>query len=118
MPTWPGGLPTKPLVDGYEEAAPQDHYRSSIDGLPMVQRQKTRATVRPLNISMDMTNAQVNTFQSFFRTDLGYGAIPFDFTHPRTGATVSLRCVGGQPPRLSAIGYDLYRYIVTAEVLP
>lgn len=118
MPTWPGTLPVRPLEQGYEETMRESQVRSSIDGMPIVQRQRSPGYSKPMSLTFELTSAQLDAFQSFFRTDLGYGAIAFDFTHPRTGASVSMRFIGGQPPKASAIGYNTYHQSCQVEVMP
>ena len=118
MPTWPGSLPTRPLEQGYEVTLRASQVRSPIDGLPIVQRQRSPGYAKPIMLTFELTSSQVDTFQSFYRTDLGNGAIAFDFTHPRTGASVSMRFIGGQPPKASAIGYNTYHQACQCEVMP
>lgn len=118
MPTWPVSLPIQPLVEGYDETLPYDGDRSSIDGLPIVQVQRSKAAVRPMTVNMDLTSAQVDTFQTFYRTTLGFGALAFDFTFPRTGVIKTFRCIGGRPPAATPKGYDLYTMNLSMEVLP
>ena len=118
MPTWPITLPTKPLEDGYEETLRQSQVRSSIESLPLVQRQRSPAYPKPIALTFQFTSAELDAFQAFFRTDLGYGAVSFDWTHPRTGSSIRTRFIGGQVPKSSAIGYDTYRCACQVEVMP
>lgn len=118
MPTWPGSLPVRPLEDGYEETLRESQVRSSIDGLPIVQRQRSPGYAKPITMSFEFTSAQLDAFQVFYRDDLGNGAIPFEWTHPRTGATIRTRFIGGQVPKSTAIGYNTYHAACQAEVMP
>lgn len=118
MPTWPGTLPQKPLEKAYEETFRASQVRSNIDGLPIVQRQRSPAYAKPINLVFQMTSAQLDIFQTFFRTDLGNGAITFTWTHPRLGVTKRIRFVGGQVPKSIAIGYNTYHTTCSAELLP
>lgn len=117
-PVWPISLPSKPLEDGFDETLPFEGVRSSIDGLPLVQRQQSQASTRPLSLTAQMTNAQVDIFQAFFRSTLGFGALRFDWTHPRTGATATFRFIPKQPPVTTPQGYDTYRVSLSLQVLP
>lgn len=118
MDSWPGSLPTRPLEDAYEETWRDSQVRSSIEGMPLVQRQRSPAYPKPLAFALQLTSAQLDAFQTFFRTDLGFGAIPFTWTHPRTGASIRVRFIGGTVPKASAIGYDTYHQTCQAEVMP
>lgn len=118
MPTWPLSLPTKPLEDGYEETLRASQVRSNIDGIDLVQRQRSPAYVEPVKLTFQFTNAELDTFQDFFRDDLGLGAIPFDFVHSRTNVAIRFRFVGGQVPKSKPIGYDTYHTGCLAEVMP
>ncbi len=118
MPTWPVTLPQTPLEQAYEETMRVSQVRSSIDGLPIVQRQRSPGYAKPINLVLQMTSAQVDTFQSFYQTDLGHGAVSFVWTHPRTGVTVNVRCIGGQVPKTVPIGHDTYHVTCAAELMP
>lgn len=118
MPTWPGTLPQTPLEQAYEETMRPSQVRSSINGLPIVQRQRSPGYAKPINLMLQMTSAQVDTFQSFYRTDLGNGAISFNWTHPRTNVIVRVRFIGGQVPKTTAIGHDTYHVTCPAELMP
>lgn len=118
MPTWPGTLPVRPLEQGYEETMRESQVRSSIDGMPIVQRQRSPGYSKPMSLTFELTSDQLDTFQTFYRSTLGFGSVSFDFTHPRTGASVSMRFIGGQPPKAAAIGYDTYHQSCQVEVMP
>lgn len=118
MDSWPGSLPTRPLEDAYEETWRDSQVRSSIEGMPLVQRQRSPGYSKSMSVTFEFTNTQLEAFQSFYRTTLGFGAIPFSWTHPRTGASIRARFIGGQSPKHSAIGYDTYHSACMLEVMP
>lgn len=118
MDVWPVGLPQKPLELAYEETMRGGQERTSIEGLPLIQRQRSPAQPKPIHVVIQVTNAQYDTFQAFYRTTLGFGALPFEWTHPRTNSTKRFQFVGGQSPRGSAIGYNTYRIDCNMEILP
>lgn len=118
MPTWPVSLPQKPLEKAYEETMRPSQVRSSIEGLPIVQRQRSSGYAKPVILTMELTNTQYNDFQDFFRNDLGFGAIPFTWTHPRTNVIVRVRFVGGQVPKAAPMGFDTYHLACSAELMP
>jgi hypothetical protein len=118
MVTWPLTLPQKPLEMAYEETMRAGQNRSSIEGLPLIQHQRSSAQPKPIKLMFQMTNGQYDIFQAFYRSDLGFGALPFQWTHPRTNVICRIQFIGGQPPRGSAAGYDTYRIECDAEILP
>ncbi len=118
MPAWPGTLPVKPLEQGYEETLRQSQERSQIEGLPIVQRQRSSAYAKPMAVTFQLTSAQIDILSDFFIDDLGHGAITFTWTHPRTGSAIRSRFVGGNVPEYSAVGYNTYRAACVVEMMP
>lgn len=116
MPTWPSTLPQEPLQQGYEEARQSGVVRTQMDKGPPKARQRSSATVSRFQMRFRITGSQVATLESFFEDDLDYGALRFDWTHPRTGAAVQFRF--REPYSLSQIAGDLYEVGAALEVLP
>jgi hypothetical protein len=87
---WPGTLPASPNY-GWVETKLSNVVRSETDAGPAkVRRRYTRAN-RKMSLSMHLTTAQVATLDTFHTTTLADGTLRFDFVHPRTGATNSVR---------------------------
>lgn len=116
MPTWPASLPQKPLPDGYQEDEPAVLLRTQMDAGPPKVRQRFTAGVQPFQTTFDMTGSQIETLKQFFRTTIKYGSLPFDWTHPRTGAPAVFRIV--QPPSYRNVGGDVWRVTIAMEILP
>lgn len=75
-------------------------------------RPKQRRTNSDVRIEVALTvhfdNAtQVADFETWFWTTINAGQDYFDWTHPRTGAVVQARIVGGQLGALSYLGPTL-----------
>ena len=105
--TWPAGLPQRPLVDGYSNSFGDGAKRSDMDSGPPKVRKRFTATVEPLRLVFRLTRTQVAILRSFFTTDCQYGAIPFSFVEPVSGAAV--RVAFSKPPAIqprSAIRFD------------
>lgn len=88
MPTWPITLPSKPLVDGYQESLPkqfdeQDNQR----GKPK-RRLMSVMDIEDLNVSFHLTKSQKQVLKDFFKNDCKRGVLPFSFTHPTEGHVV------------------------------
>ena len=116
MATWPTTLPQSPLQAGFSESLPNNVIRTSMDlGPPKVRRRDT-AGVRPMVFKMKMSTAQVATLETFFEDDLSSGVMPFYYTHPRTGATVSIQFI--VPPRIRAADGRWWAVDMNVLILP
>lgn len=65
-------------------------------GVPQQRRIASDAMVAVSCTLYFATQANATAFMSWFDGQAGSGALFFDWTHPRTGATVQARFVGGQ----------------------
>jgi len=65
--------------------------RSKMDVGPDKIRQRVTAGVRNFAVSFAISDTQFTTLDDFFTTTVKGGALSFDFPHPRTGATISVR---------------------------
>lgn len=114
MATWPS-IPAF-QINTYKESSPDNTIRSSMGiGVDKVRR---RTTASPYQISFQLilTTAQLTTLETFYNTTTVGGSVRFDFTHPRTGATVKARFVS--PPSWSDIYARAYRVEINLEILP
>lgn len=116
MPVWPITLPTAPLLDGFIETTPETIIRSEMDAGPAKVRNRTTAGVRKFSMAFILDKIQTATFDSFYLNDLSGGTNSFDFEHPRTGETLSLRLT--KPPRYNAQNARYFRVSLEAESLP
>lgn len=116
MATFPATLP-KPMQSSYQEERQDGVLRSQMDMGPPKVRLRFTATMTTYSVSWQLSGSQVSTFESFFITDTLYGAIPFTWTQPRTGSTVTAR-FSGATYQVSSIGHDLYQVSAKLEVLP
>lgn len=116
MVTWPNTLPASPLLDGFVETVPETVIRSKMDTGPDKVRQRTTAGIRKFNMSFIMSKTETSIFDSFYLSDLNGGAQAFDFIHPRTGETLSLRLT--KPPAYVAQNSKYFRITLDAEALP
>lgn len=92
--TWPITLPLKPRQGTLQEPGDEAVHRSPADaGKPRVAQKYTKA-IKYITGTFDLDNSlspsQVTTLITFFETTCKNGSLPFDFTHPRTGAAVSV----------------------------
>jgi hypothetical protein len=113
---WPVSLPARPLIGGYEETFPDIALRTQMDAGAAKMRRRYTAAVRPLTVAYRLSDSQVTTLDDFFVNTTAAGSLPFDWVHPRTLATVSVRFT--QPPRMTARGAGLWEVTIGLEVLP
>lgn len=114
MATWPTTF--CPLAGSYQETPPNNTIRTSMDRGPDKVRRRTTANVRPVSFKMLLNKTQVAQLDDFYNEDTFSGADPFDFTHPRTGASVQARFVN--PPAYQDRGAAMYEAAVQLEILP
>lgn len=119
MVAWPGGLPTKPLEDGYQERFRTMGIRSTNDAGPAKQRRRFTAAVRTIQLTFKLTPAQVETLDAFWETGTGGGTLPFTWVHPRTQAAVTMRFIADQPPLVQPRNRGMfYTVSFSIEILP
>lgn len=114
MATWPT-LPA-PLINTFRETPPDNTIRSQTDKGPAKVRRRTTAGPRPVQFTLHLTTAQVATLEAFYNTTTASGALEFDYTHPRTAATVVARFTS--PPAYSDVNGLSYRAEIQLEILP
>ena len=90
--------------------------RTEMDAGPAKLRRRFTAAVRPLKGRIEITRAQAATLETFYVTTLAGGALPFDWTSPRTLETVSMRFVS--PPRVGILKGTVWFADLDLEILP
>jgi hypothetical protein len=115
MAAWPGTLPQQFEQDGYHEIFPEAWIRSNMDIGPDKIRKRYTAAIKQFSGQMFLTPTQAAALFTFWETTTDYGTIPFDWTHPRTGAAEEVRFLA--PPELRA-QEGKYLATIRIEVLP
>jgi len=116
MTNWPAELPPSPLADGFSEEFADTTLRTAMDAGPDKVRQRTTAGCPKLTVSFILSRSQMDTLDSFYRSDLSGGASSFTFTHPRTGA--SCACRFKKPPLIKSMNGEKFRAYLEMEILP
>ncbi len=115
--SWPVGLPQVPQK-GFTESIGISVVRSQTDTGPAKQRVRAK---RPseLNLNFFLTASQTETLETFVK-DTIKGVSRFQFTHPRTQATVNVRIIpqSGEFYQLQYLGPGYYNASMKFEVLP
>lgn len=94
MSTWPGWVKYdwRDMSDAPEPVVARADMER---GIPKQRRENSDARVElPLTLYFDNTT-EIDDFETFFFTTIHAGQDFFDFTHPRTGAALQARVVGG-----------------------
>lgn len=102
MPAWPGTLPAAPLLAGLSEN--YDNFNASFEpdvGLPSTWPRST-ASKLTTPVQYNLTTAQKNTLTSFWKSDCKTGSVPFTWTDPVHGGTITMKFSAGL--RFSAQG--------------
>ena len=116
MTTWPDTLPASPLLENFRELLPETTIRTDMDTGPAKIRQRTTAAVGSLMVNYLLSTAETIALDAFYQTTLFGGSGAFDYTHPRTGATLSCRFVS--PPEYAPVNGNYFKVTLTLEVLP
>jgi hypothetical protein len=90
-PTWPTTLPQYVQEGAYSETIQDQTIESQMDSGPAKIRRRFTKSIRKFSISLMMTSAQVDTFETFWQSTVKGGSLPFDWVHPRTRASATLR---------------------------
>lgn len=117
---WPVTLPLRPLVEGFSDAAPNNVLRTNMDVGPAKTRRRSAAAPYPMTVQFSCTADQANTLYDFANTTLKGGALRFEWTHPRTGATIECRVVPSDRELVKFAPSGANRWIASfsLEVLP
>ena len=117
--TWPPTLPTSADSQSYSEMSGALVLVSPMDAGPAKMRYRGQKP-RQFSIEMIMDNTQIATLETFINTTLR-GTARFDFTHPRTQASIETRFVPSSEGKYFNISYfapDLYRISFSLEQMP
>lgn len=116
MATWPVTLPQYMNADDYAEARVDGTVRTRMDAGPEFVRRRFSTTPVNFSGSLVLTSTQVATLETFYETTLNGGVDDVDWTHPRTGAAVTMRFLA--PPSYRAFTHDLWQAQISLEIIP
>lgn len=115
MPTWPSDLPQQFERDGFSDSLADQLARPGLPGGPGAARRLAgRREGYPISGRMLMTTAQWNMLTAFWRDDLAYGALEFDFPDP-DDATASIVAALSEPQSLDTIGGEFHSVTLSLE---
>lgn len=114
--SWPGGLPTEPLL-AWSEKFQALALRSPTDTGPAKLRRRTTSGPRKIQVPFALTEAQAAVLDTFYHTTTANGVLRFEWTHPRTGVpNLEFRFLDA--PELIEEHRGLYRTTLSLELLP
>ena len=116
MPTWPASLPQDVSSQNYKENPPDTLLRSAVDVGIAKQRSRTTGAARPITATLLLTLDQVETLDDFYKNELGFGALSFDWKHPRTNVPSTFRFTS--VPTYPAASSITFRVTLPLEILP
>lgn len=90
MAAWPGTLPQS-MEMGVSDVRQKAFLRTEMDVGPVKQRGRFTAAARYITGSMVLSQAQRQTFDTFYQTTLSEGGDEFDWYDPVDGDVVSMR---------------------------
>lgn len=116
MPSWPADVPVSPLI-GQLQIAPEDNVlRFKPDVGPDYRRKRFSSAVHAYSFPVIMTGTQLASFEAFFGVTLQGGALAFDMTNPKSGATRSFWFTA--PYQIDTLqGHDVYRVTLPLATL-
>lgn len=102
-PQWPTSLPQYVQENGFTEQIQDQTTETQMETGPAKIRRRFTKSLRRFQVSMQMTATQVSVFENFWQTTCRGGSIPFDWLHPRTRVSATLR-FRNPAPQISTIG--------------
>jgi len=112
---WPATLPQTVDRDGYDETFVDTTIRTQMDAGEPKTRRRFTAGIQPIVIRLRLTDTQVTTLETFFKTDTASGSLPFNWTHPRKGTAVVMKFKG--PPKIRALEHEAEATFVV-DIMP
>lgn len=122
LPVWPSTLPQR-LLATLTRKRQSGKMRSPMDTGPAKQRARFTAVTKSFDGAEIMTGAQLATFNTFYESTLGHGALSFTWIDPITDVAATLRFADGEPEETLLRPDDtpnnrLYRVTLPLEILP
>lgn len=93
---WPAELPQEPLLAGLSENPPYPTVRTKMSVGPDKVRNRAAADVTLFPMGLTLTRDQVAILDEFYRVTTLFGALAFEWKHPRTANQIDYRFTG--PP--------------------
>lgn len=113
---WPGSVPWKWLLDGYEPELEDNRLSFKPDAGPSIDRRNASARTDILRGAMIWTTSQKDDALDFYTDDLQDGVLPFEALHPESGVLRDFKFV--TPLRYVPLSHVLWHVTFEVYVLP
>lgn len=117
MPTWPATLPQSPEREGYTERPGNAVIRAAVDG-PQLTRRRYTAVPKGYTANFFLTSAELDTFQTFYETDLRGGALSYDWRERGIAANPVRQFLIVEEPTWTYLGGIYWRLTLQLIRLP
>ncbi len=115
MVTWPSTLPQFVDQDEYTQTSKNPLIRTDMEAGPAKVRLRYTAVPEEFNISLVMTKTQFESFITFFKQTIHYGADTFLWNHPVTRTASNCRFTG----MYNAVPHGIdFKVTIPMEILP
>ena len=89
MPAWPGSVPSSPLVGTMRIETDDVTVSFKPDVGPILRRRRYTAVSRKYEFDLMLTQAELNTLDTFFETTCEDGVLSFTMDDPATGLSAT-----------------------------
>lgn len=113
MPHWPLTLPSQPLLGGWSAAEQNNKAVVQPEIGPPIVRRRGTAAGSERSVTFVFTTAQLDDFETFYRSELRDGSLAFECRDPRTRHNAAFRFVGAY--EYTEAGFGVFR--LTARLL-
>jgi len=118
MAVWPASLPQQVFRDGFQEQiVPAVAIRSKMDSGATKRRRRFTTGPRMMNVTVNMDDTQLATFQTFYNTTLDGGTAPFTFPDPRLTSPITV-AFAQEPRSVRPEGATTYLVQLLLEIQP
>lgn len=118
MSAWPVSLQQKLNVASFQYHPGNTRVSTEMDVGPAKTRSRFTDAVDVYTCEVNLDFTEVATFKTFYKTTLGNGTLPFDFTDPFTGLVTSYRFSPGTDPIITPLGGRVFTLGMTWEIMP
>ena len=113
---WPNTLPNFLETDGYNHAIGDTTIRTTMDvGLDKLRKRFTKS-IDTTDGNMKLDRTQYLTLDTFYKTTLNGGTLPFEFIDPLTQVLNEYRFT--KPPSARSIGGNFFNVSLNWEKMP
>lgn len=118
-PVWPTGLPQKPIANQWVGGPQKNKVSFQPELGPTIDRRRGSAAGEVFQATFDViTDAGLQTFKDFFRTDLLDGVLAFQWVDPIDGDTANWKFIDDPPYQVRSGRYQYHQISFKLLKLP